>query len=224
MKLAVCLITADRPDYTKRALESFTRFNAQHRLILLHADDGSGDDANHRLAFNYGFMSLVRSPMGKRRGGQAMRREIIDHAARNGATHVMILENDIETARPLPLEFLEHCFQISTVYCVRLYGLYKERGERRACGTTHYGKGKGKYNPGWVKFHNPQGEPAEIGDIHWGAQPCVTSIKEAVWLHNDTTTESQIRKKCAQLTKLTVRTMTNVCYHMGEVRTPEFRA
>lgn len=222
MKLAVCLITADRSEYTKATLESFTHYNAGLDCLKLHADDASKNGENWSLAKQHGFLTVVKSPDG-RRGGQTMRREVINQAAHLGASHVMILENDIETARPFPIAFLEFAFQRNDVYCARLYGEYKERNNQRRCGRSHYGKGKDTYNPNWQTFVNPQGENAQIGDIHWGAQPCVTRIKDAVWLHDGTMSEGQIRKKCASMTELTVRTMDNVCYHMGALRTPDFR-
>ncbi|MGE0366947.1 MAG: hypothetical protein AB7Q00_14565 [Phycisphaerales bacterium] len=230
MKLAVCLITADRYDYTKLTVDSFMDHNVRHipNLMLLHADDASSDMRVRECARKAGFELACGTKFGKpRRGGQRMRHDVIDFAAQRGASHVLVLENDWESVRQLPMETIEGVFtNHDYVYCMRLYGRYKELDEngvgRRACGKTHYGKGKNTYDPKWMPL-NGYSEDIEVGDIHWGAPPSVTHINAAVMLHDGTRSESDIRKKCAMMTELTARVVNNVFYHIGNDRTPGFK-
>jgi hypothetical protein len=221
MKIAVCLISADRYEYTKATVESFHKFNLGLNLTLLQADDASEDNRVREVGTLHGFEQINKSN-GKRLGGQAMRRLAITAAAKRGATHVYILENDIETVRSLPVAFLAYAFTDPEVYCVRLYGLCKERNGQRKCSPYHLGRGK--IQPvEWNEYRN-EFETAQIGDVHWGAQPCVTRIGEAVWLHADTQRESDIWRKCTKLQAKTVRLLNNVTFHIGDDRTPNFRA
>lgn len=221
MKIAVCLITADRYEYTKATVETFRNHNVGLNLILLQADDASEDSRVREVGTLHGF-EQVNKNLGKRIGGQAMRQLAITAAAKRGATHVYILENDIETVRPLPVAFLAYAFSDPDVYCVRLYGLCKERNGQRKCSPYHLGRGKHEMVR-WDEYRN-EFEAAQIGDVHWGAQPCVTRIGEAVWLHADTHRESDIWRKCTKLQAKTVRLLNNVTFHIGEDRTPNFRA
>lgn len=221
MKLAVCLVTADRPEFTRVTLESLFTHNPGLDALLLHADDGSTTPTNKELARMFGFQPVFYNK-GPRLGGQRMRFELARAARELGATHVLMLENDIESCRPLPLGFLEFAFERPDVYCVRLYGIYKERNQQRKCAPSHHGKGKGTFDPGWKPFSNPFGETAEIGDAHWGAQPCITRINELVFLHDGTRSEGQSRRKSGKLDFFTVRLMDNVTYHIGAERTPGF--
>lgn len=220
MKLAVCLISRDRYEYTKRTVETFHRHNAHLDLIRLHADDCSEDPRVREIGKTFGFeqVNMLKSS----RGGQMMRALAIRSAVDAGATHVYILENDIETARPLPMPLLETIAEDSNVYCTRLYGIYKERNNQRKCSSYHLGRGKDKPVV-WDDYPNDF-ENAQIGDVHWGAQPCITNIGEAVWLHTDTRREADIWRKCVGIKAKTVRLLHNVTYHIGEDRTPNFRA
>lgn len=246
MKLAIGLVTADRADVTRRTLETFSKFNPSDRMPvssghhlplrlqapchvdLIHADDASVDPHVRRLAELHGF-ERITSPTNVRQGGQRMRYLIVNEAARRQCTHVMILENDWESVRPIPWDAVNFSFSFRDVYCMRLYGVYRERDPvtgagRRACNKSHMGKGYNTYDPGWKEMSaEVPMERLELGDVHWGAPPAITRIDEAVWLHEDTRSEAQIRRKCARFDWLTVRVTNNVFYHIGDDRTPGFK-
>lgn len=222
MKIAVCLISADRYDYTKRTVETFHEFNQGLNLILLQADDASEDSRVREVGSLHGFEQVRTDFREGRLGGQYNRQRAIMRAAKRGATHVYILENDIETVRALPVAFLAYAFSDPEVYCVRLYGLCKERNGQRKCSPYHLGRGK--HEPVKWSMYDNEFEHAEIGDVHWGAQPCITRIGEAMWLHEGTKRESDIWRKCTKLQAKTVRLLNNCTYHIGEDRTPNFRA
>lgn len=221
MKIAVCLISRERYEYTRQTVETFHQWNQGLQLIRLQADDASKDHRVREVGQLHGFsqVNILKEP----RGGQMMRALAIRSAKAAGATHVYILENDIETVRPLPIAFLAYAFADPEVYCVRLYGTYKERNNQRKCSPYHLGRGKNEPVL-WHLYPNEFNEPATIGEVHWGAQPCITRIEEALWLHTGTNKESDIWRKCTQLQSKTVRLMDNVTYHIGEDRTPQFRA
>ncbi len=119
MTIAVCLLTSGRADYTQTTLASFADYNADRPdLMLLHADDGSADDENERLAALYRFETVHRSP--ERTGGVPALRAMWREAVRRGAERILHLENDWEWTGPVP--------EIDWP-CVRLYGKLKGRGE-----------------------------------------------------------------------------------------------
>lgn len=222
MKLAVCLITADRAEYTRITIDSFNKFNpGSPRIMKLHVDDASSDPDILDMAAGGAFQYVGGTPLGKpRRGGQAMRQIAVEASRAFNATHILILENDIETVRPLPWDLIDYVFALPDIYCLRLYGTHKERNGQRACGKTHFGKNN--KDPGW-KDQWQWNEHYQVGDIHWGAQPCITRIDEATYLHMGTASEGQIRKKSGKLDLLTARVMDNVCYHIGADRTEGFK-
>jgi hypothetical protein len=63
VKIAIGLMTADRPEYTRRTLESFAAHNDLGRFTLLHADDGSETVENSVLARKYGFEPTCSAPI-----------------------------------------------------------------------------------------------------------------------------------------------------------------
>ena len=239
MKLGIGLISCDRVEETRRTVETFAKYNTgdhpldvpgEHVVQLFHADDSSTDPALRLHAKNHGF-HLITKIHEPRQGGQAMRRQFITAAKNAGCTHIMVLENDWESVRPLPWAAIKYAFSHDQVYCMRLYGVYRERDPvtglgRRACGKTHYGKGKGTWDPKWMPATHPSfNETIEFGDIHWGAPPNITRIAEAVYLHEDTKSEGGIIRKSAKLGNLlTARVVDNVFYHIGYDRTPGFKA
>jgi hypothetical protein len=239
MKLGIGLISCDRVEETVRTIESFALHNTrgnpldvpgEHVVQLFHADDSSKDPYIRRTAANHGF-ELITKIHEPRQGGQAMRRQFIAAAKTAGCTHILVLENDWESVRPLPWDAIGFAFSFEQIFCMRLYGVYRERDPvtglgRRACGKTHYGKGKGIHDPNWQKVMVPKtNEMLEFGDIHWGAPPNITRIAEAVWLHDGTKSEGAIIKKSAKIGPLlSARVVDNVFYHIGYDRTPGFKA
>lgn len=205
MKVAVCLLTCDRKHYTKRTLRTFAKHNAgDPNLILLHADDASRSRANLVLAEAHGFRTIVRNT--KRVGWLGTRIELFDLASRQ-AEWIFFLENDIETLRPFPWAMFAYMIaRHRNAYCLRLYGQFKDRDQQDRCLDTH--KRYGHRPVRWMPL--PQApEAAQIGRIHWSAQPCVTRANELLRLHRDGTEPSG----------LTMRVLNNVTSHFGVSRT-----
>lgn len=204
--VAVCLMTCDRPAYTRRTVESFLACNVDlSGFTLLHGDDGSVAEDNFRLARAAGFQTVVHHTF--RCGTLATRLALIEAAA-HFAPWVLVLENDMESVRTFPWPLFEAVADNQTVYCLRLFGRFKDALGLDPCKVTH----QWKHNRP-VKWHVVKGapEPAEIGAIHWSAQPSVTRVPAALALH---------RRGHRDL-GLTVRVVNNVMVHIGTERTTQ---
>lgn len=203
MKLAVCLITADRSDYTGRTIETLIEHNDTDRMILLHADDGSKSPSNKRLAEAGGFTTIYESA--KRRGVVPALRHLWLQAAQYGATHILHLENDCESLRPLPMQAFSEW-----VDCVRLYGEYKDAARQYPTGPHHMGT---KDPIRW----QPHGAFWQLARCHWGAQPSVT--KSALLVEAITHAESLKDVSMYLRDILTLRPQFNITSHIGVVKT-----
>lgn len=223
MRIAVCLLTCDRAEYTRRTLASF---RAQHptaseTFVLVHGDDGSVEGTNKALAIEHGFETVVVHD--HRQGARALRIEMVQAAATRGAEWILFLENDWEWVRPFP--FALHAYLVASrpdVYMLRLYGQYKERNKRRPCLAVHVGKGRQPVK--WTRLAGAP-EPAEVGNVHWGAPPAVTRLAEALKLHQPGTAgavgSSDLREMqlSGTLSGLVARVVENVVYHFGDETT-----
>lgn len=203
--IAVCLQTCDRPDYTARTVESFLAMNDRERFLLLHADDASADGRNAQIVSRAGFRTVVR--MTHRKGIRAVRRKLIAKARQHGAAWVLMLENDIESIRPFPWPLFEFIQHVPTIYCLRLFGEFKDAAGTDRCLTTH--KWKDDAPVTWSPLAGAP-EPAEVADIHWTPQPSVTRAEDAHAIHS-------IK---VQPPLLTARVVANVMGHFGTLRTP----
>lgn len=204
--IAVCLLTSDRADYTARTVRSFARHNAgDPRMRLFHADDGSRTDENLNLAYAYGFETVVQNSI--RRGWRLSRTALFVHAAKY-ANWILFLENDIETLRPFPWALFDRVVKTPHVYCLRLYGRFKDQAKTDKCLETH--KRKGHIPVEWQAWrHAP--EASQVGQIHWSAQPSVTRAQELINLH----------RTGFEPAGYTVRVKKNVMSHFGVRRTVE---
>jgi hypothetical protein len=204
--IAVCLQTCDRYELTTRTLETFAAHNDLSQFRLLHADDASQDSqAMLSLVKSYGFRTVVHSE--ERLGCTMMRWCLIASAIKRGAEWILLLENDIETLRPFPWALFEYVAKQDEIYCLRLYGRYKDADRKDPCLTTH--KHRMHLPVQWRPFKGAP-EASQIGDIHWSAQPAVTRAKPLLQHH----------KTGADPDGMTVRVKKNVMAHIGAERTP----
>ncbi|HMO74080.1 MAG TPA: hypothetical protein PKD48_01920 [Sphingopyxis sp.] len=195
--IAVCLLTADRADYTLRTLESFSAHNNGH--LLLHADDASSDDRNMQIAARFGFETVYRSA--NRQGGCATARMAWQEAVRRGATRILHLENDWEWVAPIP---------DVEAPCVRLTGLRKSRaGPREYCDPRNLASGK-------VVDWTPDVEGWERGVTHWGGPPSITDAGKLLAASNGVRLLSDMKRR---MEIETLRPNENICWHIGERRT-----
>ena len=202
VQIVVALQTCNRHDYTQWTLESFARHNDMSRFILLHGDDCSDDERVPVLPAEYGFRTVLRTA--RRHGWLATRRALLEVAAQM-APWVFLLENDIETVRPFPWALFDFVQQYPDVYCLRLYGQFKGRGDQ-PCLTTH--KREGHAPVRWRPFRDAPVK-SQVGRIHWSAQPCVTRSQDVLELH----------RRGTEPPGLTVRVKQNVTVHIGAERT-----
>jgi len=204
--IACCLQTCDRYDLTLRTLETFAQHNDLSKFRLLHADDASTDQEQMLdLVKYYGFRTVFLSR--ERIGMRMVRWGLISAAVRRGADWIFLLENDIETLRPFPWELFEHVQKHPEVSCLRLYGRFKDAARTDPCLTTH--KRRNHEPVRWRPFRDAP-EAAQIGQIHWSAQPCVTNA-QMLLRHHQTSEEPD---------GWTVRVKKNVVSHIGAERTP----
>lgn len=203
--IAVLLQTCDRPDYTARTLETFTAHNAGAPFLLLHGDDASEDAPGMReLASRHGFETVVQSD--QRSGVLATQAALFRAAARRRADWVLMLENDIDTLRPFPWALFDFVRKQPSIYCLRLFGRFKDAGKTVACKTTHSWERNAPVE--WKPLRQAP-EMAQVGRIHWTPQPAVSRTRDVLALH-----------KGIRPMALTARVKKNVMGHFGVERTP----
>lgn len=204
--IAVALQTCERADLTARTINSFLAHNARDlsRFVLLHGDDASEDASIGLMARAAGFRTVVQTR--ERCGIWAVRQKLLKKAAAR-AKWILLLENDIETLRPFPWDLFDFVTRHPAVYCLRLYGRFKDAERLDPCLMTH--KRNGHQYVRWKAFRNAP-EKSQIGVIHWSAQPCVTRAPELLAHHHDG----------LEPVGYTVRVKRNVTAHIGAVRTP----
>lgn len=159
MTMAICLLTADRPEYTNETLTTLERFNPRlcDDYVLLHADDGSAEDSNQLMAEAAGFLTCYRTK--ERRGVVPALRVMWKTAADLGASHILHLENDIRSLWRLP--------DRRDADSVRLYGEYKGEGTSYPTGPHIMGSRE------LIEWREVGGR-WQRAQCHWGAQPSIT--------------------------------------------------
>lgn len=206
MKLAVCLLTADRPDYTADTVASFVEHADEPQFIRLHADDGSERRDNLQIAAAGEFETVYAT--NDRRGPVAALKCMWTKAAALGATHILHLENDIEFVSSIPRYESE---------CVRLYGAQKARnGKRMKTGEHIIGT---KEPIKWAHlFTAINGNKWESGIAHWAGMPSITQTE---LLLRGIMHAERLKDICFALPRLeTIRPERNICWHIGDRRTP----
>ena len=231
MKLALALQSCGRHNETAKTLQTFHKHNgfkidAPFPVFRIHVEDGSVDERNEALAQEYGYRTFK---IGRRLGNTGTRRYLIHTAEKLGATHVLLLENDWESEREVPWDLIYHVFTHPDhdIYHLRLWHHFKHRSKFKAWDkktplVSRGHAGRDRADPGWQAVeHGP--EPFDVGDIHWGAPPSVTRMAELVALHDGTGNEADSIRKSGQITARTAQVKTNVFWHIGETRTPDFQ-
>jgi len=206
VKVAICLLTADRPAYTADTVLSYLNKAEEPGHIRLHADDGSERRDNLQIAAAGGFDTVYAT--NERRGPVAAVKTMWTHAAALGATHILHLENDIELVAALPRFDVE---------CVRLYGDRKARtGPRQMVGPHRMGtKDVIKWTEEFADF---RGNRWYRGRAHWSGMPSITRTElllRAI-VHAETFKDISLTLNAMD----TLRPRDNLAWHVGDARTP----
>lgn len=206
MKLAVCLLTADRADYTADTVTAYCNVAEEADHIRLHADDGSATPSNIQIAAAGEFDTVYATD--ERRGPMAALRVMWAKAASLGASHILHLENDIQLVSPLPRFDRE---------CVRLYGERKARtGPRQMTGPHRMGtKDVIEWTP---EFTDMRGNVWSRGRAHWGGMPSITRTEVLLRAIINAETFKDISMQLNALD--TLRPRDNLAWHLGADRTP----
>lgn len=216
----VVLLSCDRAEYTAATIESFLRHNRDQvgeRIQLWHCDDASTDTSNRKMAHAARFTPLFYST--KRVGVTEMVRRAARMLEHHGAEWMLLLENDWQTVRPIPWAVFDACRARGDVWALRLYGRFKERGEQLPAGARH--RGRGGADPNWQEAE-ADGEPFEVGDIHWGNPPSIARVAQVAWLHKAASREKDAIARSGLITDKVARVKSNVVFHIGATRTPGF--
>lgn len=202
MKTAICLLTADRAHYTVKTLTSLALFNDLSEYILLHADDGSRPEAhgNIVMASRAGFHTCYAAP--KRFGVVPALRQMWITADALGATHILHLENDIQSLRALPSR--------RDADSVRLYGEYKGIAPAYPTGR-HIMETREPID--W----RDDGDGWQRAACHWGAQPSITKTDLLVSAINAAESLKDVSRALLRIN--TVRPRYNFMAHIGEEKT-----
>lgn len=207
MKLAVGLMTYNRPELTAVTVGTFIACNPQLGASLLHADDGSEDLRNLEIAQAAGFRT-VRS--GPHAGQLANLRALLDAALDLGAEHFLLMENDWRWVRGLDdLPALP-----PAVDCVRLYGAFKDEARKRPARPFHMG---GFSEIAWVESKWPGWHEAFA---HWGGPPSIARVDVLRQLAADALSYKGMSLRSMHL--VTIRPAENFVFHIGDKTTEGF--
>lgn len=210
MKPALVLLTSDRIGYTRTTLATLAQHNDLSRFTLLHGDDGSVEREVFPLVRSYGFKTVSASTI--KEGWRVSRLKLLTEAERRKAPWVLYLENDQEWVRSFPWALFDLVQRDSRIYCLRLQGEFKDR-ERLDAHMVHHKVGLREKPAKW-KAIKAAPEPAQIGEIHWSAQPSITRTFELMALH---------RYSRQAKGSLTARVLENCTFHIGAERTPRVK-
>jgi hypothetical protein len=215
MKLAVCLLTADRPAYTAETVLGYLNHAESPAHILLHADDGSVKRDNLEIATAAGFETVYTT---QARVGQLSAVRYMWNAALNrGATHILHLENDQRFVAALP-RWLP--LALVRFDCVRLYGDKRmEHGPRQRTGQHIMGT---KEPIDW-QFQFQDASGSWLGaSAHWGGQASITNAALLCAAANEAA-----RFKDLSLGRLqriqTLRPERTIVWHIGHTQTDDFK-
>lgn len=206
MRLAVCLLTADRPEYTADTVASFIDHADEPGFIRLHADDGSERGDNIQIAAAGDFETVYACT--ERRGPLAALKVMWAKAASLGASHILHLENDIEFVGSIPRWDAES---------VRLYGEHKARsGPRMKTGEHIMGT---KEPIDWkLSFTSISTGPWYMAKAHWAGMPSITQTELLLRAVINAETFKDISMQLQRIE--TLRPERNITFHMGDKRTP----
>lgn len=213
-KIALCLLTCDRPELTRRTVESLKKHFRLEDFILLHGDDSSSTPENCAIAAAAGFTTIWE---GRTRQGVAKMWEIMVQAAwKNHAAWVLFQENDWEWVRDFPADFVAGLPE--EIYYVRFFGKYREANNKRPCNPVNKATGiRAVWKPyaaGW-----------ETGSIHWAFPGNITKINQALFLTRGILSEGDAIKRSRDIfAGKVIRPTENYLYHIGENRTDGFKA
>jgi hypothetical protein len=218
--IAVVLLSCDRLEYTRRTIATFLEQNAAQldRFKLWHCDDASTDPGVRRAAADAGFVPLVYTE--ERAGCTEMIRRASRKLEHAGVEWMLLLENDWESVRAVPLDTWAAAARDFDAWTFRLYGRFKERDCQRPAGTRH--RGRSGADPRW-RTHEAA-EPYEVGDIHWGNPPAISCVELVAWLHKTAKREKDAIVKSGEIQRPAARVLTNTVYHIGSARTGGFKA
>ena len=206
-----------RPALTKQTVETLLAHNDMSEFFCWYGLDGRGNSENEKILDEAGFTQLVK--LKKNRGVCHLTDALLAQVAVHGHEddYVLLLQNDWECCRPIPVAAIRALMEWQNVGTFRLYGEYKERDGKgnvwHRCATRHLGVA-GRPTADWVP-HTVCNEDIVIGWIHWGHPPAVTKVPLAVALTARATSEHDSVKRSGRHGFLTARVVKNVFWHIG---------
>lgn len=217
--LAVVITACDRYESTKETCESFLAYNIGNDWQLFFSDDASEDARVSKLLEGSGFECLVKTET--RIGCSPITEQVMTKAAQRVGEDgwILLLQNDIETSRRIPVEVIDYFDAEHDVGAIRLYGVWKDREKKLRASERHLGK-RNKPKVEWEDLRL-YSEDLQLGCIHWSYQPTITRSCLFPALVENAKKEKNCMDHSAKLGFLTVRFVNNVTYHMPGERTPK---
>jgi len=215
MRIAVAILTCDRIELTKKTVKSFLKHNSQDDFDIYYGDDASTDQSIHEFMKRQGIQRLMCHLT--RAGCSPSSDELIHLVCRaSQATHMLYLQNDFESVRPIPLDVVQQIFDNNpNIGWIRLYGLNKN--DTIPGGNTT--DPRNKFKPGkpivkWDKFIIGN-EKIEIGDAQWSYHPAIHRTKVLRQIIKGAIRERDVGLAAMKSGLLTARFMKNITNHIG---------
>jgi hypothetical protein len=206
-RVAIGLLTCDRPEYTERTLLSLKQHNDLSRFVLLHGDDASQDSRNRDMGRLMGF-ELIHAPT-ERQGQMASLRALVHAAQKRECDYILVLESDYETVHPFPWD----AFAIPGWDHFRLFGTRKMREGPRAP-TSPRNMGTNELIQWLPVVPGYEFSPA----AHWTPDGVTRTALLAEHIHLP-----RVKDVCLAWRPPSLRVIENVAWHIAETSTPGFK-
>jgi len=210
----VIFLAWKRCDYALRTLEAFTKLNQGCGFGLWYGTDGGCDPRVPPLAEALGFVPLLRSE--DQRGIAKM----VDGLVGRLATQVdpsglcLLLEEDWECCRPVPMETCRKLLAPADMGWVRLVGRARQRREDGFADPFPIGPWP---NERWER-RILDGEPLLVGPSRWAHLPHIIKLQALLRLTKGSRNERTSITRSAASGLRCAWLLNNVFWHIGAVR------
>jgi hypothetical protein len=218
IRISVAILTCDRLELTRKTVESFLKHNNRDNFDIFYGDDASTIPQIHKFMEKHSIPCLMKNK--KRLGCSPSSAKLINLTTMiSQLPYILYLQNDFESARPIPLNIIQQVFdKHRKVGWIRLYGLNKNDTIPGGNPTDPRHKFKGGVPGGpmvkWKKLEIDN-EALEIGDAQWSYHPAIHRANVLNKITKGATRERDVGVAALKTGLLTARFTKNITNHIG---------